>query len=225
VGEGSDILFKAPEADYRSRGLPMASSLLKSGVKKRGRKESGMGKSAFRLLSWSVLIGLVLLLATSCATKRYWGPSMGRSADSQSTPVDALEKALKKTSFDPWRGKTVWVEVYSLTDRTGEESAEERFLRSWLAEKWVAQGGRLASSKAEADILLDVKARVFGVHQTRRDFIPLVYMESTQGIVDLHLAFYDRESGKIVHTEDLKGEAQYLEYYILYMIGPIKSVK
>jgi hypothetical protein len=182
-------------------------------------------KGAAQIFQWSTAILLILFLSTSCATKRYWGPSMGRSADSQSTPADALEKALKPVSFEPYRGKGLWVEVYTLTDRTGEESAEERFLRSWLAEKASAQGAGLARSKAQADVVLDVKARVFGVHQTRRDFIPLVYMESTQGIVDLHMAFYDRESGKILQTQDLKGEARYLEYYILYMIGPFKSIK
>jgi hypothetical protein len=89
----------------------------------------------------------------------------------------------------------------------------------------IAQGVKVAPTHGQYEILLDVKARVFGVHQTRRDFIPLVYAESTHGIVDLHLTFYERESGKILHTEDLKGEARYLEYYILYMIGPIKSIK
>ena len=182
-------------------------------------------KSAFHFFQWSAVILRILFLSTSCATKRYWGPSMGRSADSQSTPVDALEKALKTASFEPYRGKSRWIEVYTLTDRTGEESAEERFLRSWLAEKGSAQGAGLARSKAQADVVLDVKARVFGVHQTRRDFIPLVYMESTQGIVDLHIVFYERESGKILQTQDLKGEARYLEYYILYMIGPFISIK
>ena len=180
---------------------------------------------AGHFLKWPLLIVLIFFLVTACATKRYWGPSMGRSADSQSTPVNALEKALKSASFEKYQGKLFWVEVYSLTERTGEESAEERFLRSWLAEKVAAQGCRIAPSKAQADIVLDVKARVFGVHQTRRDFIPLVYMESTKGIVDLHLVYYERESGKILQTEDLKGEASYLEYYIIYMIGPFKSVK
>lgn len=182
-------------------------------------------KKMYRLLQGAGLVALVFLVAVGCATKRYWGPSMGRSADSQFTPVDALEKALKLASFEKYREKAFWVEVYSLTDRTGEESAEERFLRSWLGEKIVAQGGRMARSKPEADILLDAKARVFGVNQTRRDFIPLVYMESTHGLVDLHLTYYERGSGKILQTEDLKGEARYLEYYILYMIGPIKSIK
>jgi hypothetical protein len=131
---------------------------------------------------------------------------------------------LKSASFEAYKGKSLWIDVYTLTDRTGEESAEERFLRSWMAEKAVSQGSCMARSKAEADILLDVKARVFGVHQTRRDFIPLVYMETTQGVVDLHLTFYERDSGKILQTEDLKGEARYLEYYILYMIGPFRSI-
>ena len=182
-------------------------------------------KSAIHFFPWLGVILLILFLSTSCATKRYWGPSMGRSADSQSTPVDALEKALKTASFEPYRGKALWIEVYTLTDRTGEESAEERFLRSWMTEKISAQGARAARSKAQADVVLDVKARVFGVHQTRRDFIPLVYMESTRGIVDLHIVFYERESVKILQTQDLKGEARYLEYYILYMIGPFKSIK
>lgn len=150
---------------------------------------------------------------------------MGRSADSQIAPADALERALRTASFDKFRGKTVWVEVYSLTERTGEESPEERFLRSWLAEKLAAQGARMAAGREGAEILLDVKARVFGVHQTRRDFIPLVYAEITRGIVDLHMTAYDRAARSILFTEDLKGEASYREYYILYMIGPIYAHK
>lgn len=177
------------------------------------------------LREWPVIIVLIIILTSACATKRYWGPTMGRSADSQFTPADALEKALKPASFDRYRGKTVWVDVFSLTERTGEESAEERFLRSWLAEKLLSQGARIAPSKNQSEVILDVKARVFGVNQTRRDFIPLIYMEITHALVDLHLNSYERESGKILHAEDLKGEVRYREYYIFYMIGPIRSIK
>ena len=173
----------------------------------------------------AVIIALIIILTSACATKRYWGPTMGRSADSQFTPADALEKALKPASFERYRGRIVWVDVFSLTERTGEESAEERFLRSWLAEKLLSQGARVAPSKSQSEVILDVKARVFGVNQTRRDFIPLLYMEVTHGMVDLHINSYERESGKILHTEDLKSEVHYQEYYIFYMIGPIKSTK
>jgi hypothetical protein len=176
---------------------------------------------SLRILS----VCLVAFLAFACATKRYWGPSMGRSADSQFTPADALEKALKTASFEKYRGKKIWVEVYSLTDRIGDKSAEEEFLLSWMNEKLVSQGAVIVSSKDRSEILIEVKARVFGVHQTRRDFIPLYYSESTKGIVDLHLTFYDQSAGKIVQVEDLKGESSYREYYILYMIGPIKSME
>jgi hypothetical protein len=178
-----------------------------------------------RLGEWALVIGLILFLAPACATKRYEGPTMGRSADSQFTASDALERALGSASFALCRGKKVWIEVFSLTERTGEESAEERFLRSWLAEKLLSHGARIAPLKNESDIILDVKARVFGVNQTRRDFILLLYMEITHALVDLHLSFYERESGKILGTQDLKGEVRYREYYIFYMIGPIRSTK
>ena len=177
------------------------------------------------LLECAVVIALIIILTSACATKRYWGPTMGRSADSQFTPTDALEKALKPASFDRYRDRTVWIDVFTLTERTGEESAEERFLRSWLAEKLLSQGARIAPAKDQSEVILDVKARVFGVNQTRRDFILLFYMEGTHAIVDLHLNFYERESGKILQTEDLKGEVRYREYYIFYMIGPIRSTK
>ena len=184
-----------------------------------------MNEKIFRFRHWAILIGFIFILTAACATKRYGGPTMGRSADSQFTPADALGKALKSVSFEKYRGKKLWIEVYSLTERTGEESPEERFLRSWISEKFVSEGGRIAPSKNQADILLDVKARVFGVHQTRRDFILLFYSESTYGMVDLHFTYYEKESGKILQTEDLKGEARYREYYIFYMIGPFKSSK
>jgi len=174
---------------------------------------------------WAAVVLLIMILSSACATKRYWGPTMGRSADFQLTLADALEKALKPASFDRYRGRTVWVEVFSLTERTWEESAEERFLRSWMAEKLLAQGARIAPAKNQAEVILDVKARVFGINQTRRDFILLFYMEGTHAIVDLHLNFYERESGKILQAEDLKNEVHYREYYIFYMIGPIRSTK
>jgi len=182
-------------------------------------------KTSSHFRHWAGIVACLILLSPGCATKRYWGPTMGRSADSQFTPADALEKALKSVSFEPFKGKTLWIDVYSLTERTGDESPEERFLRAWLSEKLASQGVRIAPSRAETEVLLDVKARVFGIHQTRRDFIPLIYMETTDGFVDLHLTFYERTSGKILNTQDIKGEARYREYYILYMIGPFKSMK
>jgi hypothetical protein len=177
------------------------------------------------LWEWALRLGLILLLISACATKRYVGPTMGRSADSQFTPTDALEKALKSASFEFYRGKIVWIDVYTLTERTGKESAEERFLRSWLSEKLLSQGARIAPLKNQSDVILDVKARVFGVNQTRRDFILLFYMEITHALVDLHLSSYERESGKILDVQDLKGEVRYREYYIFYMIGPFRSIK
>ena len=117
------------------------------------------------------------------------------------------------------------MEVYSLTDRVGDKSAEEEFLLSWMNEKLVSQGAIVAPSKDQSEILVEVRARVFGVEQTRRDFIPLYYGEVTKGMVDLHLTSYERATEKIIRTEDLKGETIYREYYILYMIGPFTSMK
>jgi len=179
-----------------------------------------------RFFLGAALFGLfVLILFPACATKRYWGPSMGRSADSQFTPVEALEKATRSLSFERYRGKAIWVESYTLTDRFGEDSPEERFLRAWMNEKLASQGARPAARKDQADIILEARAKVFGVHQTRRDFIPLIYWEATDGMVDLHLAAYERESGKFLHAEDLKAEVKYREYYIFYIIGPIKRME
>ena len=168
------------------------------------------------------LLVLGMLFLPACATKRYWGPSMGRAADSQFTPVEALEKAIRFLSYEPYRGKSVWIDVFTLTDRFGEESPEERFLRAWMNEKLVAQGARIAAQRGSAEVLLDVKARVFGIHQTRRDFIPLLYWEGTDGLVDLRLTAYAKGSMEIIYTQDLQAEARYREYYIFYIIGPIK---
>jgi hypothetical protein len=60
--------------------------------------------------------------------------------------------------------------------------------------------------------------------ESKFNILLLFYMEITHAIVDLHLNSYERESGKILHVEDLKGEVRYCEYYIIYMIGPIKSI-
>jgi len=169
---------------------------------------------------------LAALLSSACATKRYIGPTSGRSADSQLATSYALDKVLSSaTSLSALSGKRVYIEAFSLTEHQGEErSPEEHLLRAWFSEKLRQQGTQVADRKEEAEAVLSIVAKAMGVDVVRRDFPPIIYIESTRGLVDLHLAAFDPQ-GKILFTEDKRGKAVFRDYYLFYLFGPLTSVR
>jgi len=168
---------------------------------------------------------LAVLLSSACAIKRYIGPTSGRSADSQLATSSALNKVLSSaTSLSALSGKRVYIEAFSLTEHQGEEqSPEEHLLGAWFSEKLRQQGTQVVDRKGEAEAILSITAKAMGVDVVRRDFPPIIYIESTRGLVDLHLAAFDLQ-GKILFTEDKREKAVFRDYYLFYLFGPFTSV-
>lgn len=164
-----------------------------------------------------------LLAAGGCATKRYVGPTTGRSADMQRATSAALDKALRSQSFAGLAGKRCLLDVVSLAENFGGESPENMALRGAFAEKLLQEGVVVVTDPAQAEVRLAVRARVVGVNVVRRDFPPLYYRESTQAAVDLHVTAYDARDAKILDQKDLRGGADLAQSYYLYMIGPFES--
>ena len=162
---------------------------------------------------------------SGCATTRYQGPTNARSADFQVATSEALSRALESMNTGPYKGRTVFVEVFSLTEKSTRESSEESFIRSSI-EGVLRGAGVLVSSSADgAHIRLSVRARAIGVNKTRRDLAFIYYSETTSGVADLHITAFDTSTSAIIHSEDLMGTVHYKQVYWLYMIGPFGSVK
>lgn len=168
---------------------------------------------------------LILILASGCATERYIGPTHGRSAGFQIATTNAFGKVLNKISFDLYQGKDVYIEVFTLTERYADKSPEEEYIKSWIAEKVVQNGGRVVDSETNGDIKLSILARSIGINKTRRDLLPIYYGELTKGIVDLHITAYDTKKNIILFTSDEKDTSTYREAYFFYMIGPFVFIK
>jgi len=177
------------------------------------------------LLLLALTIGSLSLFANGCATKRYEGPFTGRSADSQLATSLALDKVIASTSLATLAGKRVYVQAFSLTERTGgEKSPEEIFLTAWFSERLRRDGAQVMERKEDADILLSVLARAIGVDVVRRDFPFIVYIESTRGRVDLHLVAFDRD-GRVLFTQDRNDRVNFREIYLFYLIGPLTWIR
>jgi hypothetical protein len=179
----------------------------------------------FRPKNWFLFSLAAIFLLSGCATKRYEGPTSGRSADSQLATSYALDKVLSSTaSLSALADKRVYIEAFSLTEHRGEEgSPEELLLRAWFAEKLRQQKAQVVDRKEEADAVLSIVAKAMGVDVVRRDFPFIIYTESMRGRVDLHLVAFDPQ-GNILFTEDKREKVIFRDLYLFYLIGPFTSV-
>lgn len=182
-------------------------------------------KSGRPCRGFHLLLVLALLATAACATRRYAGPTTGRSADMQRATSAAVEKAIRSASFAKYAGKRCAVEVVSLAENFGGESPENAVLRGALAEVLARDGVVVASDPAQADLRLSIRARVVGVNVVRRDFPPVFYRETTSAVVDLHMTVFSREDWKILEQRDAREQLHLAQMYWLYFIGPFESLK
>lgn len=171
-----------------------------------------------------VFLAVALLATTGCATRRYVGPTTGRSADMQKAASAALDKAIQSSSFASYAGKRCTLEVVSLAENFGGESPENAVLRGAFAERLARDGVIVAPDSGPADLRLSVRARVVGVNVVRRDFPPVFYRETTTAVVDLHVTVYSRADWKILEQRDLRERLHLAQMYWIYFIGPFESV-
>lgn len=172
-----------------------------------------------------LFLAVALLATTGCATRRYVGPTTGRSADMQRATSTALDRAVQSASFTQYAGKRCTLEVVSLAENFGGESPENAAIRGAIAEKLARDGVIVASEPGQADLRLSVRARVVGVNVVRRDFPPMFYRETTTAVVDLHMTFYSRGDWKILEQRDARERLHLAQMYWLYFIGPYESLK
>ena len=171
------------------------------------------------------MVAFVLVLAAGCATRRYVGPTTGRSADMQIAVSMALDNVLSSVSFDKFAGEKCFLEVFSLAETFGGESPENAVIRGAFAERLARDGVLLVTDPATAEIRLSVRARVIGVNIIRRDFPPLYYRETTTAVVDLHMVVYSGPDRKLRDQLDARRRLHLAQSYILYIIGPFESYR
>jgi hypothetical protein len=176
-------------------------------------------------MSFILFLALALFVTAGCATRRYVGPTTGRSADMQKATSAALDKAVESISFAQYAGKRCTLEVVSLAENFGGESPENAVLRGTLAERLVRDGVILSPDEEPSDLHLAVRGRVVGVNVVRRDFPPVFYRETTTAVVDLRMTLYSRGDWKILEQRDVRERLHLAQMYWLYIIGPYESLK
>lgn len=167
---------------------------------------------------------LAASIAAGCATRRYVGPTTGRSADMQKATSLALEDALRTVSFAKIAGKKCFVEVVSLAESRAGESPENAVIRGMLAERLVRDGVFVVSGHEDAEVRLSVRARSLGVNTVRRDFPPLYYRETTTGTCDLHATVYAVPGWTTLDQWDARGKVHLAQSYWFYIVGPVESL-
>lgn len=172
-----------------------------------------------------LLVAVALIATAGCATRRYVGPTTGRSADMQKATSMALDKAVQSASFAKYSGKRCTLEVVSLAENFGGESPENAAIRGALVEKLVRDGVIVEPGDGQSDLRLSVRARVVGVNVVRRDFPPVFYRETTTAVVDLHMTLFSRGDWKILEQRDARERLHLAQMYWLYIIGPYESLE
>lgn len=133
------------------------------------------GEVAPRGRSWLPWAGVLLvLLMQGCATKRYVGPTSGRSADLQRAVSASLDNIVRGFSFAPYAGRSCFLEVVSLAENSGGTSPENESIGALFAERLAMDGVRTVPDPGKADLHMIVRARTVGVNVVRRDLPPPV---------------------------------------------------
>jgi len=166
---------------------------------------------------------LLLFLAQGCATKRYVGPTSGRSADLQRAISAALDNIVRGFSFSPHAGRSCLVEVVSLAENFGGTSPENELIGALFSEQLARDGIRTMPDSSKADLHMIVRVRTVGVNVVRRDLPFLFYRESTRAVVDLRITLLSVPDGKILEQRDATRNYVLAQTYWLYIIGPFES--
>lgn len=167
----------------------------------------------------------LFLFLSACATERYQGPASGLSANAQIAQTSALGRVVDRLDFGAYSGKTVFLDVVTLTERLTERSPEEAFIHSWITEKLRDQGLRVVPSEADADLRLTARARAFGVDRIRRDLPLIYYAEVTRALADFRFTLYDLAAARLLATFDRVERVSLRESFWFYIIGPIRTVE
>jgi len=136
------------------------------------------GRAAARLLVVA-LIGTSIFLTGGCATIRV--TDSPQTADQQFLLSEAAVKAVSQLTFDPLRGRNVWVvsdyafsttQPYDqsfFTNEVRSPSFEASFLIGEIRARLLQSGARLAPTRDEAEVVLEVRTGALAIN--RIDFL------------------------------------------------------
>ena len=152
--------------------------------------------------SFTLALSCVVFFASGCATIRVTDPI--RTADEEFLLTEAATRAINQLSMDPLRGRLVWVvseyafsttrpfDQSFLTDEVRSPTFENAFLIAELRARLLQAGVRLAPSRDQAEVILEVRTGALSVN--RIDFllgIPATYIPgatATSGSASVPLA-------------------------------------
>jgi hypothetical protein len=152
--------------------------------------------------SVTLALACLIFLASGCATIRVTDPI--RTADEEFLLTEAATRAVNQLSMDPLRGRLVWVvseyafsttQPYDqsfLTNEVRSPTFENAFLIAELRARLLQAGVRLAPSRDQAEVVLEVRTGALSVN--RIDFllgIPATYIPgatATSGSASVPLA-------------------------------------
>jgi hypothetical protein len=155
-----------------------------------------------KLIPLPALLLSLMCFAGGCATIRVTDPP--RTADEEFLLTDAATRAVNQLSMDPLRGRLVWVvseyafsttQPYDqsfLTNEVRSPTFENAFLIAELRARLLQSGVRLAESRAQAEVILEVRTGALAVN--RIDFllgVPATYIPgatATAGSTNIPLA-------------------------------------
>lgn len=138
-------------------------------------------------LCLTLLLSFLAYGSGGCATLRVTDPP--RTADEEFLLTEAATKAIAQLSLNAMRGRLVWVvseyafsttqpfEQSFLTNEVREPRFENAFLIAELRSKLLQTGARLAASRDQAEVILEVRTGALSIN--RVDFllgVPATYL-------------------------------------------------
>ena len=126
-----------------------------------------------------VVLGWLICAGGGCASMRVTNPP--QTADEQFLTTVAVTKAVAQLSLDPLRGRSVWLvseyafsttqpfEQSFLTDEVRSPRFPEAFLIAELRAKLLQTGVRLAQTRDDADVIVEVRTGALSIN--RVDFL------------------------------------------------------
>jgi hypothetical protein len=124
-------------------------------------------------------MGSVTALGAGCATIRV--TDSAQTADQQFLLTEAAVKAVSQLTFDPLRGRSVWVvsdyafsttqpfDQAFLTNEVRSPSFESSFLIGEVRARLLQSGARLAPTRDDAEVVLEVRTGALAIN--RIDFL------------------------------------------------------
>jgi len=208
----------------------------------------------------AAVLGVLICLAGGCATIRV--TDSPRTADEEFLLTQAASKSIAQLSLEALRGRSVWVvseyafsttrpyEQSFLTNEVRVPQFENAFLIAELRSRLLNLGVRLAPSRDQADVVVEVRTGALAVN--RIDFllgIPTVFFGgssasavTTLSVATPELAFfkstkqygfasvayvaYWKDTGELLATSGpFIGRTQRFDYFIFgYALPPVGNI-